>query len=70
MKVDAKLDKETGKKMVSTFLRAGEKGICVIKVIHFLFRSKDHSVWRNTTSCLVWAASPSATRARPSATVR
>lgn len=32
VKVEAKLDKETGKKIVSTFLRAGEKGVCVIKV--------------------------------------
>lgn len=32
VKVDAKVDKETGKKVVSTFLRAGEKGVCVIKV--------------------------------------
>lgn len=32
VKVEAKIEKETGKKIVSTFLRAGEKGICVIKV--------------------------------------
>lgn len=32
VKVEAKIEKETGKKVVSTFLRAGEKGICVFKV--------------------------------------
>ena len=33
VKVEAKIEKETGKKVVSTFLRAGEKGICVFKVL-------------------------------------
>lgn len=38
VKVDAKIEKETGKKVVSTFLRAGEKGLCVFKVPFMLIK--------------------------------
>ena len=32
-KIEAKIIKETGKKTVATFLRPGDRGICVIKVL-------------------------------------
>jgi hypothetical protein len=54
VKVEAKIEKETGKKVVSTFLRAGEKGICVFKVQMSLFRLKSLYAWRNTILCLAW----------------
>lgn len=62
-KVEAKIDKATGKKTVATFLKGGERGICVLKVLFYLFRWKDLSAFRNTTSCQVWGGLPFATRA-------
>lgn len=40
-KVEAKIDKQTGKKVPIGFLKAGESGICQLKVKMCLFRSKD-----------------------------
>ncbi len=58
-KVEAKIDKQTNKKVVAAFLRTGEKGICQLKVEHELFRLIDRYVCRNMTSCIVWEGLPS-----------
>ena len=61
-KVDAKFDKETGKKLATTFLKSGEKGICVVKVVHLLFSAKNQFAWKNTNSCQVLDALLSVTK--------
>lgn len=43
-KVDAKIDRQTGKKIVCGFLKPGEKGVCQIKVYLCSFRLKDRYV--------------------------
>lgn len=53
-KVEARIEKDTGKKVIAGFLKTGEKGVCQIKVIYFLFRFKDLSVCRSTSLCLDW----------------
>ena len=40
-KVDARFDKETGKKIATTFLKSGEKGICVVKVHYVATQCKE-----------------------------
>lgn len=61
-KVDAKIDRQTGKKIVCGFLKPGEKGVCQIKVYLCSFRLKDQYVWKNTISCRVWDDSPLETK--------
>lgn len=53
-KIEAKVDIITGKKLPFGFLKAGEKGICQLKVIIFLFRLKDLFAWKNLNLCQVW----------------
>jgi len=53
-KVQAKIDKKTGKKTEATFLKAGERGVCVLKVQIYVFRWREQFVCRNTISCQVW----------------
>ena len=53
-KVEAKIDKETGKKVIAGFLKTGEKGVCQIKVIHSIFRFKDRFVFKSISLCLLW----------------
>lgn len=55
--VKGKLDQETGKLMKATFLKAGEKGVCLINVRLPTCRLNARFVWKSTNSCLAWVDS-------------
>lgn len=57
-----KIDKESQKLTKIAFLIAGDKGVCHIKVLFTLSRSKDLFAFKNSNSCLPLAGSPSVTK--------
>ena len=57
-KVDCRMEKGTGKKVPATFLRSGEKGVCILKVKSCIFRLSDLFALKNLNSCQVWEDSP------------
>ena len=61
-KVEARIDKTTGKKIIAGYLKAGEKGICQIKVHVSLYRLNERFVFRNTSLCPVLVDSPCVTK--------
>ena len=56
-KVEAKFDKESGKKLATTFLKSGDKGICVVKVRVGVCSVGSRSVYRSLSLCLGWEGS-------------
>lgn len=68
-KIEARIDKATGKKVAAGFLKPGEKGLCQIKVRRSVARLNNRFASRSTSSCRVWAGSLSATRASNSASI-
>ncbi len=56
-KVEARVDKENGKKIAIGFLKTGEKGVVQIKVKKCIFRLFNQFASKNTNLCTAWVAS-------------